>query len=75
MSVPLLLWANGGLAVGAADLVEAATHLWCLEEPCRIAVQAGAVERLAGSWPAHLSQSAPEHVCAKAWFQARSTTD
>lgn len=70
----LLLWANGGLAVGA-DLVEAATRLWYLEERCRVAAEAGEVRQPDGKWPERLASSAPELVRAKAWFQARFTTD
>ena len=73
-NLSMLLWANGGLAVGA-DLVEAATRLWYLEERCRVAVQAGDVARPAGNWPARLGSSAPELVRAKAWFEACFTTD
>ena len=40
----MLLLANGGVAVGA-DLLEAATRLWYLEERCRVAVEAGPVEQ------------------------------
>ena len=66
----MLLLANGGVAVGA-DLVEAATRLWYLEERCRVAVEAGPVERPEGAWSQRLSDSAPELVRAKAWFAAR----
>ena len=66
----MLLLANGGVAVGA-DLLEAATRLWYLEERCRVAVEAGPVEQPDGAWAERLSGSAPELVRAKAWFAAR----
>ena len=66
----MLLLANGGVAVGA-DLLEAATRLWYLEERCRVAVEAGPVERPEGAWAERLGDSAPELVRAKAWFAAR----
>lgn len=65
----MLLLANGGVAVGA-DLLEAATRLWYLEERCRVAVEAGPVEQPEGAWPERLGNSAPELVRAKAWFAA-----
>ena len=49
----------------------AATRLWYLEERCRVAVEAGPVERPEGAWEERLSDSAPELVRAKAWFAAR----
>ncbi len=66
----MLLLANGGVAIGA-DLLEAATRLWYLEERCRVAVEAGPVAQPEGAWPERLSSSAPELVRAKAWFAAR----
>ena len=66
----MLLLANGGVAVGA-DLLEAATRLWYLEERCRVAVEAGPVSRPEGAWAERLGDSAPELVRAKAWFAAR----
>ena len=66
----MLLLANGGVATGA-DLLEAATRLWYLEERCRVAVEAGPVEQPEGAWAERLSSSAPELVRAKAWFAAR----
>ena len=66
----MLLLANGGLAVGV-DLLEAATRLWYLEERCRVAVEAGAVQRPEGAWAERLGSSVPELVRAKAWFAAR----
>ena len=66
----MLLLANGGVAVGA-DLLEAATRLWYLEERCRVAVEAGSVRQPDGAWSGRLSRSAPELVRAKAWFAAR----
>jgi ribulose-5-phosphate 4-epimerase/fuculose-1-phosphate aldolase len=66
----MLLLANGGVAVGA-DLLEAATRLWYLEERCRVAVEAGPVQRPEGAWAERLSGSTPELVRAKAWFAAR----
>lgn len=65
----MLLLANGGVATGA-DLLEAATRLWYLEERCRVAVEAGPVEQPEGAWPERLSSSAPELIRAKAWFAA-----
>ena len=66
----MLLLANGGVAVGA-DLLEAATRLWYLEERCRVAVEAGPVQQPEGAWPQRLGHSVPELVRAKAWFAAR----
>ena len=66
----MLLQANGGLAVGA-DLVEAATRLWYLEERCRVAVETAGLSQPVGAWAQRLSHSAPELIRAKAWFAAR----
>ncbi len=66
----MLLQANGGLAVGA-DLVEAATRLWYLEERCRVAVETAGLPQPVGAWAQRLSHSAPELIRAKAWFAAR----
>ena len=70
----MLLLANGGVATGA-DLTEAATRLWYLEERCRVAVEAGPVPQPTGAWAGRLSHSAPELVRAKAWFAARFGAD
>ena len=66
----MLLQANGGLAVGA-DLLEAATRLWYLEERCRVAVETAGLPQPVGAWAQRLSHSAPELIRAKAWFAAR----
>ena len=75
----LLLAANGCLAVGA-DLLEAATRLWYLEERARVAVQA----RSAGltpmtvrqyTWDRRLSDSAPELVRAREWMRRSFALD
>ena len=66
----MLLLANGGLAVGA-DLLEAATRLWYLEERCRVAVETAGLPQPVGAWAQRLSHSAPELIRAKAWFAAR----
>ena len=66
----MLLQANGGLAIGA-DLLEAATRLWYLEERCRVAVETAGLPQPVGAWEQRLSHSAPELIRAKAWFAAR----
>ena len=75
----VLLAANGCLAVGA-DLLEAATRLWFLEERARVAVQA----RSAGltpvrlrryTWDRRLEDSAPELVRAREWLRRSFAPD
>ncbi len=70
----MLLQANGGLATGA-NLLEAATRLWYLEERCRVAVSSGAAHGVAstppGRWAERLSFSDAELGRAKTWFAAR----
>ena len=75
----VLLAANGCLSVGA-DLLEAATRLWYLEERARVAVQA----RGAGltpltvreyTWGRRLSDSAPELVRAREWMRRSFAPD
>ena len=69
----MLLRANGGLAVGA-DLVEAATRLWFLEERARVALAAapGAGDDI--DWAPRLAHTGIELRRAKAWFAARFAT-
>ena len=75
----VLLAANGCLAVGA-DLLEAATRLWFLEDRARVAVQA----RGAGltpitireyTWDRRLQDSAPELVRAREWMRRSFAPD
>ena len=75
----VLLATNGCLAVGA-DLLEAATRLWFLEERARVAVQA----RSAGltpatvreyTWDRRLQDSAPERVRAREWMHRSFAPD
>ncbi|MCE2530665.1 MAG: class II aldolase/adducin family protein [Acidimicrobiia bacterium] len=75
----VLLAANGCLAVGA-DLPEAATRLWFLEERARVAVQV----RSAGltpltvreyTWDRRLQDSAPELVRAREWMRRSFGSD
>ena len=75
----VLLAANGCLAVGA-DLLEAATRLWFLEDRARVAVQA----REAGltpitireyTWDRRLHDSAPELVRAREWMRRSFAPD
>lgn len=69
----VLLRANGGLAVGA-DLIEAATRLWFLEERARVVLAAvpGAVTDI--DWEHRLAHTGIELRRAKAWFSARFAT-
>lgn len=75
----VLLAANGCLAVGA-DLLEAATRLWFLEDRARVAVQA----RSAGltpitireyTWDRRLQDSVPELVRAREWMRRSFAPD
>lgn len=75
----VLLATNGCLAVGA-DLLQAATRLWFLEERARVAVQA----RSAGltpvtvreyTWDRRLFDSAPELVRAREWMRRSFAPD
>lgn len=75
----VLLAANGCLAVGA-DLLEAATRLWFLEDRARVAVQA----RGAGltpitireyTWDRRLQDSVPELVRAREWMRRTFAPD
>ncbi len=75
----VLLAANGCLAVGA-DLLEAATRLWFLEDRARVAVQA----RGAGltpitireyTWDRRLQDSVPELVRAREWMRRSFAPD
>ncbi len=75
----VLLATNGCLAVGA-DLLQAATRLWFLEERARVAVQV----RSAGltpvtvreyTWDRRLSDSAPELVRAREWMRRSFASD
>jgi len=75
----VLLAANGCLAVGA-DLLEAATRLWYLEDRARVAVQA----RGAGltpitireyTWGRRLQDSTPELVRAREWMRRSFAPD
>lgn len=65
-----LLKANGGFAVGA-DLLEAATRLWYMEERAQVALAAPTTERPEGDWPHRLTHTAVELTRAMAWFEAR----
>ena len=65
-----LLLANGGLAVGA-DLLEAATRLWFVEERARVALSAPEPKPPAGDWEQRLTHTTAELTRAKAWFLAR----
>jgi len=75
----VLLAANGCLAVGA-DLLEAATRLWYLEERARVVVQV----RNAGltpatvreyTWARRLLDSSPELVRAREWMRRTFAPD
>ena len=75
----VLLAANGCLAVGA-DLLEASTRLWYLEERARVAVQV----RSAGltpatvreyTWARRLRDSVPELVRAREWMRRSFAPD
>lgn len=75
----VLLATNGCLAVGA-DLLQAATRLWFLEDRARVAVQA----RSAGltpitireyTWDRRLQDSAPELVRAREWMRRSFAPD
>ena len=75
----VLLAANGCLAVGA-DLLEASTRLWYLEERARVAVQV----RSAGltpatvreyTWARRLLDSSPELVRAREWMRRSFAPD
>lgn len=75
----VLLAANGCLAVGA-DLLEAATRLWFLEDRARVVVQA----RSAGlnpitireyTWDRRLQDSVPELVRAREWMRRSFAPD
>lgn len=75
----VLLATNGCLAVGA-DLLEAATRLWFLEDRARVAVQA----RSAGltpitireyTWDRRLQDSVPELVRAREWMRRSFAPD
>ncbi len=65
-----LLLSNGGLAVGA-DLLEAATRLWFLEERAQVALAARRTEPAAGDWEQRMAYTDIELIRAKAWFKAR----
>ncbi|WP_419918053.1 class II aldolase/adducin family protein [Candidatus Poriferisocius sp.] len=65
-----LLLSNGGLAVGA-DLLEAATRLWFLEERAKVALAARRTEPAAGNWDQRMTYTDVELIRAKAWFKAR----
>jgi ribulose-5-phosphate 4-epimerase/fuculose-1-phosphate aldolase len=80
----VLLWANGGLATGA-DLLDAATRLWFLEERARVALEAPALDPAAGApaspdaaspdpsaaaWTDRGRHSRAELTRARAWFAA-----
>jgi HCOMODA/2-hydroxy-3-carboxy-muconic semialdehyde decarboxylase len=65
-----LLKGNGGFAVGA-DLLEAATRLWFLEERAQVALAAPTTRPPEGDWPHRLTHSAVELVRAMAWFKSR----
>lgn len=69
----MLLRANGGLAAGA-DLIEAATRLWFLEERARVALSAapGAGDDI--DWGHRLTHTGIELRRAEAWFAARFAT-
>lgn len=66
----VLLRANGGLAVGA-DLIEAATRLWFLEERARVALAAAPSAGADIDWESRLIHTGIELRRAKAWFAAR----
>ncbi len=66
----VLLRANGGLAVGA-DLLEAATRLWFLEERARVVLDAAGGAGADIDWAPRLAHTAIELRRAKAWFAAR----
>ena len=66
----MLLRANGGLAVGA-DLIEAATRLWFLEERARVVLEAAPGAGADIDWEHRLTHTAVELRRAKAWFAAR----
>ncbi len=68
----LLLQSNGCLTVGA-DLLEAATRLWYLEERARVVIQArsariGMVETPGRVWRSRLADSGAELIRAKQWM-------
>ena len=65
-----LLRANGGFAVGA-DLLEAATRLWFLEERARVALAAAPSTGAEIDWGHRLTHTGVELRRAKAWFAAR----
>ncbi|MFN7148780.1 MAG: class II aldolase/adducin family protein [Microthrixaceae bacterium] len=72
----VLLWGNGGLATGA-DLLDAATRMWFLEERAQVALaappddaQLDADPPLADAWTRRGRHSEPELVRARAWFAA-----
>ena len=69
----VLLRANGGLAVGA-DLIEAATRLWFLEERARVALAAAPGAYADIDWEHRLTHTGIELGRAKAWFAARFGT-
>ena len=68
-----LLRANGGFAVGA-DLLEAATRLWFLEERARVVLAAGPSAGADIEWGHRLAHTEAELRRAKAWFAARFGT-
>lgn len=79
----VLLWGNGGLATGA-DLLDAATRLWFLEERAQVALATASAGSprpdtrpdslpdppLADAWTRRARHSEPELVRARAWFAA-----
>lgn len=68
-----LLRANGGLAVGA-DLLEAATRLWFVEERARVVLAAAPPAGADIEWGHRLTHTGAELRRAKAWFAARFAT-
>ena len=65
-----LLRANGGFAVGA-DLLEAATRLWFMEERARVVLAAAPSAGSDIEWGHRLTHTGAELRRAKAWFAAR----
>lgn len=75
----VLLAANGCLAVGA-DLLEATTRLWYLEERARVAVQVRSAGLIPGTvreytWARRLLDSSPELVRAREWMRRSFAPD
>jgi hypothetical protein len=63
----VLLWGNGGLATGA-DLLDAATRLWFLEERAQVALAAPSAGAPGPDTRPHMQPDAPpEPLLADAW--------